>query len=365
MDIKEMINEVDFYQYSFDKLKSKLEPEELKKQLLEINNKMLEADFWKNHEIVEETVSVEKSIKNKLSLYKEIQSKLEDITTLIEMYKEEKEQSLLREIENLLMTLGKNLEKLEISFLLVEEFDHKDAIFELHTGAGGADAADFCEMLFRMYTRYFDKKGYKTKLLHYIPNEEAGIKNAIIKVSGENAYGFLKSENGVHRLIRISPFNSQGKRQTSFASVVVTPEIDENINIEIKDEDIKIDTFRASGAGGQSVNTTDSAVRITHKKTNIVVSCQNERSQIQNRETALQILKSKLYHIEIVKNKDRINKMRKDVKDISFGNHIRSYVMHPYSMVKDHRTNEETGEVNKVLDGDLDKFIYAYLHEFS
>ncbi len=365
MEIREIVNELEFYFKNFQKFEEKLQPKTLTKRLEELNEKMIAPNFWSDHEEVQKVISEEKLIKSKLNNFKKLKSQLEEIETLVEMYNEEEDSSLLKEMQGLIEIVGEELEKFEVSLLLTGEFDTNNAIVELHTGAGGADAADFCDMLYRMYTRHFEKKGYKMKVLHYVPNDEAGIKNVIIKVEGENSYGFLKGENGVHRLVRISPFNSQGKRQTSFASVVVTPEIDDNINIDIKEEDLKIDTFRAGGAGGQSVNTTDSAVRITHKPTNTVVSCQNERSQIQNKEVALKILKSKLYQIEVVKKQERIDKMRSGSKEIAFGNHMRSYVMHPYSLVKDHRTNQEANDVNKVLDGEIDIFINAYLHEFS
>ncbi len=365
MEIREIENEFDFYKKILQKFEDKLQPDKLKIRLEELSESMSAPNFWHDHEKVQKVISEEKAIKSKLNKFHELNLLLEDIETLLEMYNEEKEETLVAEMIKLVEKTGDELEKFEVTMLLTGEFDTNNAIIELHTGAGGVDAADFCEMLYRMYVRHFEKKGYKTKVLHYVTNEEAGIKNAILRVEGENAYGFLKSENGVHRLVRISPFNSQGKRQTSFASVVVTPEIDDNINIDLKDEDLKIDTFRSGGAGGQSVNTTDSAVRITHKPTNTVVSCQNERSQIQNRELAMKILKSKLYQLEQVKKQERIDKMRSGSKEIAFGNHMRSYVLHPYSLAKDHRTNQETGDVSKVLDGDIDIFINAYLHEYS
>ena len=239
--------------------------------------------------------------------------------------------------------------------------DKKNAIFEIHSGAGGTEACDWADMLYRMYTRYFEKKGFKYQILDSLPGEEAGIKKVIMLVEGTNAYGYLKCENGVHRLVRLSPFDSNNRRHTSFASVSVTPEVDDEINIEIKESDIRVDVFRSSGAGGQGVNTTDSAVRITYLPTGTIVTCQNERSQLKNKEQAMKVLKSKLYQIEEEKRLKELNENNKNLSDINFGSQIRSYVMHPYSLVKDHRTNYETSNVSKVLDGEIDEFIESYL----
>ena len=239
--------------------------------------------------------------------------------------------------------------------------DKKNAIFEIHSGAGGTEACDWADMLYRMYTRYFEKKGFKYQILDSLPGEEAGIKKVIMLVEGTNAYGYLKCENGVHRLVRLSPFDSNNRRHTSFASVSVTPEVDDEINIEIKESDIRVDVFRSSGAGGQGVNTTDSAVRITYLPTGTIVTCQNERSQLKNKEKAMKVLKSKLYQIEEEKRLKELNENNKNLSDINFGSQIRSYVMHPYSLVKDHRTNYETSNVSKVLDGEIDEFIESYL----
>ena len=261
------------------------------------------------------------------------------------------------EIEN----LEKNLENLEVKVLLNGEFDKNDAIVEIHSGAGGTEACDWANMLYRMYTRWCEKKGYKLEIISELPGTEVGIKSITIIVKGLYAYGNLKSEKGVHRLVRISPFDSNSRRHTSFASVEIVPVIDTDVDIEIDEKDLRIDVFRSSGAGGQGVNTTDSAVRITHLPTNIVVTCQNERSQLQNKEKCMQILKSKLLKIEQEKKEEEIKKLQGDRKEINFGSQIRSYIMCPYTLVKDHRTNAEETNVNKVLDGDIDKFINEYL----
>ncbi len=257
--------------------------------------------------------------------------------------------------------MEKRFNSLKLEMLLCNEYDHMDCILEVHSGAGGTEACDWANMLFRMYNRYAERNNFKIELIDYLDGDEAGIKKASILVKGLNAYGYLKCEKGVHRLVRLSPFDSNNKRHTSFASVDVTPNFDTDVNIEIREEDLKIDVYHSSGAGGQSVNTTDSAVRITHLPTKIVVTCQNERSQLKNKEKALQILKNKLRMIEIEEQEKKISSLKGESVNIEFGSQIRSYVMHPYSMVKDHRTNVETSNVNKVLDGDIDMFIEEYL----
>ena len=265
------------------------------------------------------------------------------------------------EVEKELTKISKVLDKLELEATLSGVHDKENAILEIHPGAGGTESQDWALMLYRMYTRWIEKNNYSYEVLDILDGEEAGLKRVSLLVKGNNAYGYLKGERGVHRLIRISPFDSSKRRHTSFASVEITPEINNDINIEIKDSDIRIDVYRSSGAGGQGVNTTDSAVRITHIPTNIVVTCQNERSQLKNKEQAMKVLKSKLFKLEEEKQKSELSENLKTQSDINFGSQIRSYVMHPYSMVKDHRTNYETSNVNKVLDGDIDKFIESYL----
>ena len=277
---------------------------------------------------------------------------------LIEISDEE----ILNELKEDIKLIDKEINNLELETKLNGKNDNKNAILEVHSGAGGTESCDWADMLYRMYLRYFDKKGYKYEILDTLAGEEAGIKKVIILVNGINAYGFLKSENGVHRLVRLSPFDSNNRRHTSFAAVQVLPQVDDEINIDIKENDIRVDVFRSSGAGGQGVNTTDSAVRITHIPTNTVVTCQNERSQLKNKEQAMKVLKSKLYAFEEEKRMKESEENNKNQSEINFGSQIRSYVMHPYSLVKDHRTNYETSNVNKVLDGDIDEFIESYLN---
>jgi len=304
-----------------------------------------------------------KMLKSKLESFEELYREYEDITTLIEIGLEEREESLIPEAKQEASLFTKHYEQMRISTLLDGEYDRNNAIVTLHAGAGGTEACDWVSMLFRMYTRWAEDKGFKVDTLDYLPGDEAGIKSVTIQISGENAYGYLKSEKGIHRLVRISPFDASGRRHTSFASCDVLPEIDDDdLDIGINPEDIRIDTYRASGAGGQHVNTTDSAVRITHIPTNIVVQCQNERSQHKNRESAMKMLRAKLYEKKMEEQMEKLQDIRGEVKEIGWGNQIRSYVFHPYNMVKDHRTNEETGNVSAVMDGDIDKFINAYLN---
>lgn len=273
------------------------------------------------------------------------------------------DKEMINEFEQLYNETKENIEKQEVLTYLSGQFDNNDTIFEIHAGAGGTESCDWAMMLSRMYTKYFDKKNYKYEKIDEQLGEETGIKSITYIVRGSFSYGYLKSEKGVHRLVRLSPFDSNNRRHTSFAAVDVIPEFDNNVDIEIKDSDVRIDVYRSSGAGGQGVNTTDSAVRVTHLKTGIVVTCQNERSQIKNKETALNVLKSKLYQLELKARKEKIDSMKSDHSGIEFGSQIRSYVLHPYSMIKDHRTGYETSNVNKVLDGNIDEFIDSYLRK--
>ena len=286
----------------------------------------------------------------------------EDMLLLIEMSEgEDEEQEAAEEIEEELGIFEEVFEKLRISTLLIGPYDADNAIVTLHAGAGGTEAMDWTSMLYRMYSRWAEKRGYEVEVLDYLEGDVAGIKGVTFEVKGENAYGYLRSEKGVHRLVRISPFNANGKRQTSFASCDVIPDIEEDIDIEINDDDIRVDTYRSSGAGGQHINKTSSAIRITHLPTGIVVQCQNERSQHQNKDKAMQMLKAKLYLLKQQENAEKTSDIRGDVKDINFGNQIRSYVLQPYTMVKDHRTNKDVGNAQSVLDGNIDPFINAYL----
>lgn len=286
---------------------------------------------------------------------------MEDMETLIEMGYEENDPDLIPEIQEMLDEFQKSFDDIRVKTLLSGEYDSNDAIVTLHAGAGGTESCDWASMLYRMYTRWADKKGFSLEVLDYLDGDEAGIKSVTFEVRGENAYGYLKSEKGVHRLVRISPFNAAGKRQTSFVSCDVMPDIEEDVDVEIRDDDIRVDTYRSSGAGGQHINKTSSAIRITHLPTGIVVQCQNERSQHMNKDKAMQMLKAKLYLLKQQEAEEKLSGIRGEVTDIGWGNQIRSYVMQPYTMVKDHRTGEETGNVQSVMDGNLDAFMNAYL----
>lgn len=318
-------------------------------------------EFWADAENSGKVLKEIKQLKDKVENYNKLVQEYEDIETLIEMGIEENDDNIVKEITSLMKQFINDYEQLNISTLLSGEYDSNNAIISLHAGAGGTESCDWVSMLLRMYTRWADSKGYKIETLDYLDGEEAGIKSVTIQINGENAYGYLKSEKGVHRLVRISPFDSSGRRHTSFASLDVLPEIDDDIDMEVNDEELKIDTYRASGAGGQHINKTDSAVRITHIPTGIVVQCQNERSQHKNKDRALKMLKAKLYEIRRQEQMKKMEGIRGEVKEIGWGSQIRSYVMHPYNMVKDHRTNEETGNVQSVMDGKIDLFINAYL----
>ena len=290
-----------------------------------------------------------------------MKSDIETLNQLREFSEDSLDEGLKSEFESLYKETEKNIKEQETLTYLSGKFDNNASIFEIHAGAGGTESCDWAMMLSRMYTKYFNKKGYTYELIDEQQGEEVGIKSITYIVRGTFSYGYLKNEKGVHRLVRLSPFDSNNRRHTSFAAVDVIPEFDENVDVEIKDADIRIDVYRSSGAGGQGVNTTDSAVRVTHIPTGIVVTCQNERSQIKNKETALKVLKSKLYQIKLKEQQDKINSIKSDHSGIEFGSQIRSYVLHPYSMIKDHRTGYETSNVNKVLDGDLDGFIESNL----
>lgn len=317
--------------------------------------------YWDNTEKSQEGMRELKNLKDESEDYENLRQQYEDIETLIEMGYEESDASLIPEIQGELDAFVNKLESMKIKTLLSGEYDSNNAILKLNAGAGGTESCDWAGMLYRMYTRWAERKGFTIEVLDYLDGDEAGIKSVTFQVNGENAYGYLKSEKGVHRLVRISPFNAQGKRQTSFVSLDVMPDIEDEIDLDIKDEDLRIDTYRSSGAGGQHINKTSSAIRITHLPTGIVVQCQNERSQFQNKDKAMQMLKAKLYLLEQQKNAEKLSGIRGEVKEIGWGNQIRSYVMQPYTMVKDHRTNAEISNTGSVLDGNLDPFINAYL----
>ena len=317
----------------------------------EIEKELQKEGLWDHPEAAQKIMKEKKSVERKLGEYEKLESDLSDVEVLIEMAEEEDDDSLIQEITDHFEKLKNDTETLRLQTLLNGEYDANNAIISIHAGSGGIDAQDWAGMLLRMYTRWAESKDYRIKTLDLQRDDEEGIKNATLLIEGENAYGYLKNERGVHRLVRISPFDSNARRHTSFASLDVSPELDDDIDVEIAPEDIRVDTFRSSGAGGQHVNTTDSAVRITHLPTNIVVSCQNERSQHQNREVAMKVLKAKLIELKELENKERIDELRGDYGQITWGNQIRSYVFQPYTMVKDHRTNAEVGDVNRVMDG--------------
>lgn len=319
---------------------------------------MSEVDFWDNKKQAEEKMSKLSSLKSDVNSIKSIKNEIIDSLDLLDIAVLENENELKLELEKTVTDIRKQLEELEILVLLNDEYDNCNCILEIHSGAGGTEACDWAMMLFRMYSRWSDKKGYKLEIIDEQPGEEVGLKSLSALISGKNAYGYLKHEKGIHRLVRLSPFDSNNRRHTSFASVDIIPEIaiDDN-SVEINEKDLKIDVYRSSGAGGQHVNTTDSAVRITHLPTKIVVTCQNGRSQIQNKEKAMQMLISKLTLLQKEENEQKLGELKGEQKNIDFGSQVRSYVMHPYSLVKDHRTNVETSNVLKVLDGDIDEFI--------
>ena len=327
----------------------------------EIEQMMEEAGFWDDIEKSSEIMKELKTLKGSLELIDHLQNQYEDLGVLIEMGNEEEDPDMVEEVEAEWKAFVKEFDKVKIETLLYGDYDKCNAVLKINAGAGGTESCDWANMLYRMFNRWAESKGYKTEVLDFLDGDEAGLKSITFQVSGENAYGYLKSEKGVHRLVRISPFNAAGKRQTSFASLDVMPDIEEDLDVEINDDDIRIDTYRSSGAGGQHINKTSSAIRITHFPTGIVVQCQNERSQLQNKDRAMKMLKSKLYILKKQEEEEKRSGIRGEVKEIGWGNQIRSYVMQPYTMVKDHRTNEEVTDVNKVLDGYLDPFINAYL----
>ncbi|MCY6369798.1 peptide chain release factor 2 [Clostridium ganghwense] len=346
---------------NLDEVRVSLDIAGIEKRVSELENTMQESDFWDDVNRAQETTQEAKNLKDRLDKYNNTKTRLEDTEVLIEMSIEEEDETSLDEIINEINEIENTIEQFKIEILLSGEYDRNNAIVSLHSGAGGTDAQDWTQMLLRMYTRWAEKKGYKVETLSLLPGDEAGIKNVDLKITGEFVYGYLKAEKGIHRLVRISPFNANGKRQTSFASMEVLPELTESQDIAIKDDDLKIDTYRASGAGGQHINKTDSAVRITHIPTGIVVQCQSERSQFQNKDTAMSMLKSKLAELKERAHKEKIEELTGDLKDNGWGSQIRSYVFQPYTMVKDHRTNSEMGNVDAVMDGDIDLFITEFL----
>lgn len=320
-------------------------------------------DFWNRGDEAQKLVKELKSLETERDTCEALTTSYEDLTELIQMGYEEEDMELVESVREELCAFTEQMDQIMIKTLLHGEYDKNNAILKLNAGAGGTESCDWSGMLYRMYCRWAEKKGYSIEVLDFLDGDEAGIKSVTFQINGENAYGYLKAEKGVHRLVRISPFNAQGKRQTSFVSLDVMPEIEEDVDVEIRDEDLRIDTYRSSGAGGQHINKTSSAIRITHLPTGIVVQCQNERSQHSNKDKAMQMLKAKLYILKKEANADKLSDIRGEVKEIGWGNQIRSYVLQPYTMVKDHRTNVESGNAQAVLDGDIDVFINAYLRE--
>ncbi|RST77508.1 peptide chain release factor 2 [Siminovitchia acidinfaciens] len=361
MELFEIRSELENTAKRLADFRGSLDLEEKETRIAELDEQMADPSFWDDQSAAQTVINEANGLKDLVGEYNELIENQEDLEVTHELVKEEGDADLEAELEDDLKEFKDRLDKFELQLLLSEPYDKNNAILELHPGAGGTESQDWGSILLRMYTRWAEKHGFKVETLDYLPGDEAGIKSVTLLIKGHNAYGYLKSEKGVHRLVRISPFDSSGRRHTSFVSCEVMPEFNDDIEIEIRSEDIKVDTYRASGAGGQHVNTTDSAVRITHQPTGIVVTCQNERSQIKNRDSAMKMLKAKLYQREIEQKEKELADIRGEQKEIGWGSQIRSYVFHPYSMVKDHRTNTEVGNVQAVTDGDIDTFINAYL----
>ena len=354
-------NELITYREPLTEVRSSLDLENKTRRIEELQMEMEAPNFWDNPEDSNKKMKELKDLQSQAEIMDELNGQFDDILTLIDMANEEEDDTMSEEIVSEFEDFKAKLDEIRISTLLSGEYDSDNAILKLNAGAGGTESCDWCQMLYRMYTRWAENKGFSVEVLDFLDGDEAGIKSVTFEVKGHNAYGFLKAEKGVHRLVRISPFNAQGKRQTSFVSLDVMPDIEEDIDIDIEEKDLKIDTYRSSGAGGQHINKTSSAIRITHLPTGIVVACQEERSQFQNKDKAMQMLKTKLLMLKQEANAEKLSDIRGEVKDIGWGNQIRSYVLQPYKMVKDLRTEAETGNVDAVLDGSLDLFINAYL----
>ena len=360
-DIEETAKQIVNIKNKLAEIKESLSIDKLEEELKILEKETLAQEFWNDSENMAKVLSKINNLKKKITSYKNIENEIKTLSEMLELVVEEKDNDLEKEISENLNNVEKDVEELEISTLLSEKYDENNAIVTIHPGAGGTEAQDWAEMLYRMYTRWANDNNFKIEELDYLDGEEAGLKSVTFLVSGSYAYGYLKSEHGVHRLVRISPFDSGGRRHTSFASVEVLPEINDDEDIYINPDDIKMDVYRASGAGGQHVNKTSSAVRLTHIPTGIIVACQAERSQFQNRDTAMKMLKSKLLTLKEQANKEKIEDLKGIQMDIAWGSQIRSYVFCPYTLVKDHRTNFEVGDVQSVMDGNLNSFIFAYL----
>ena len=353
------------YEKELDEIKDALDLQNKEERIIELERTMEAPDFWDDMDKAQKYMKELKNLKDSIETYNNLKSLYDDILVLIEMGEESEDAEIAEEAKSSMDEFASKVDEVKIKTLLSGEYDKYNAILKLNAGAGGTESCDWTSMLYRMYTRWTESKGFTTQVLDFLEGEEAGIKSITVQINGENAYGYLKSERGVHRLVRISPFNAAGKRQTSFASCDVMPDIEEDLDVEINDDDIRIDTYRSSGAGGQHINKTSSAIRITHLPTGIVVQCQNERSQLQNKDKAMKMLKAKLYLLKQQEEQEKKSGIRGEIKEIGWGSQIRSYVMQPYTMVKDHRTNEETGNVSSVLDGNIDQFINAYLKQNS
>ena len=354
-----------FNEKELDEIKDALDLQNKEERIIELERTMEAPDFWDDMDKAQKYMKELKNLKDSIETYNNLKSLYDDILVLIEMGEESEDAEIAEEAKSSMDEFASKVDEVKIKTLLSGEYDKYNAILKLNAGAGGTESCDWTSMLYRMYTRWAESKGFTTQVLDFLEGEEAGIKSITVQINGENAYGYLKSERGVHRLVRISPFNAAGKRQTSFASCDVMPDIEEDLDVEINDDDIRIDTYRSSGAGGQHINKTSSAIRITHLPTGIVVQCQNERSQLQNKDKAMKMLKAKLYLLKQQEEQEKKSGIRGEIKEIGWGSQIRSYVMQPYTMVKDHRTNEETGNVSSVLDGNIDQFINAYLKQNS
>lgn len=371
LQIEELKQELLAQQPKIEYLKEALGYQKLLEQKKQLDEQAAQPDFWNDVENTKKVLKEQKTVNEKVGSYENLVRMYEDAQTMLELAaeeefdSEEEQENFLQDIRSSLKEIAQRIEEEKLSALLSGEFDQNNAILSFHAGAGGTEAQDWVQMLYRMYARWSERHHFKVKVLDYLAGEEAGIKSASILITGTNAYGFLKSEHGVHRLVRISPFDASGRRQTSFVSLEVMPEIDDDYDIEINPADLKVDTYRSGGAGGQHVNKTESAIRITHIPTGVIVACQNERSQHQNREVAMKMLKSKLVKIKEREHLKRIEDIKGEQQQIGWGSQIRSYVFMPYTLVKDHRTNCESGNINAVMDGDLDPFINAYLKAAS
>lgn len=353
--------ELNSYDEPLKELRSALDLDNKAKKIEELEMHMEDQNFWNDPETSQKKLKELKALKDDFTNYNELEKLRDDARAFMEIADEENDTSVIPDIEELVNEFKTLFDKVRISTLLSEEYDNCNAILKLNAGAGGTESCDWASMLLRMYTRWAESKGYTIETLDYLDGDEAGVKSVTIQINGENAYGYLKSERGVHRLVRISPFNANGKRQTSFVSCDVMPDIEEDLDVDINEDDLRIDTYRSSGAGGQHINKTSSAIRITHIPTGIVVQCQNERSQHQNKDKAMQMLKAKLYLLKQQENAEKEAGIRGEVKEIGWGNQIRSYVLQPYTLVKDHRTNAESGNAQAVLDGNIDLFLVEYL----